>query len=67
LGTDPKLRDQRKVLAGLGMRVAWLRGRHNYDVAQFNTFAQMTDLIAPSHGSRTVADYFAELVQAEEA
>jgi len=67
LGTDPKIRNQRKELAGLGMRVTWLRGRHNYDVAQFDTFAQMTDLIAPAHGSRTIADYFAELAQAEEA
>ena len=67
LGTDPKIRNQRKVLTGLGLRVTWLCGRHNYDVAQFHTFAQMTDLIAPAHGLRTVADYFAELAQAEEA
>jgi len=65
LGTDPKIRNQPKVLAGLGLRVTWLRGRHNYDVAQFDTFAQMTDLIAPAHGSRTIADYFAGLAQAE--
>jgi len=59
---EPKVRSLPVPFAMVWARLSQLRGGHNKMVSAALTAFAVTDLVAPEHGTRLLADYFAERV-----